>query len=161
MGNKTPPPAQRRSPAASSSTTTSINNTNQFTPRASSPSMSNSAADGPLLRCPACSRTVRAPAGAQRFRCPCGRVLAQPNTLQPTQSAPAINTPPLTSQVRSVPPQTAPSVPLTGMTRSVPPAPVTQNHQAPAGPPMRVRCPSCQQVLLAPNARKLHFEYSI
>ena len=160
MGNKTPPPA-RRSPAGS--TMTPISGSNHSAPP-------SPAAEGPLLRCPACTRTVRAPAGAQRFRCPCGRVLAQPSLPNSSSSGgsnipssssnngggPSNNIGPLPSQTRTIPPQQpSPTNPLQGVTRSIPPA--APNAAAPPGnnaTPMRVRCPSCQQILLAPNARK-------
>lgn len=135
MGNKTPPPVRR--PQASSMT--------QMSPSPQHSHGHSPALEGPLLRCPACTRTVRAPAGAQRFRCPCGRVLAQPNTALPSPaSAPTLSTPgtqPLASNTRSIPPSQPPP---------------QQQQSQPSGPPMRVRCPACQQVLLAPNARKLN-----
>jgi ribosomal protein S27E len=143
MGNKPPPPSTVRR-----------------TPNGSSPGQAP-AAEGVVLRCPACTRTVRAPPGAARFRCPCGRVLAQPAVVSSngsSSSSQGANYVPLPSQTRSVPPapqtQTgnSNSGPITGVTRSVPPS-SNRPNSTPAAQ-MRVRCPSCQQVLLAPNARK-------
>jgi len=86
-------------------------------------------------------------------------VLAQPAVVSSngsSSSSQGANYVPLPSQTRSVPPapqtQTgnSNSGPITGVTRSVPPS-SNRPNSTPAAQ-MRVRCPSCQQVLLAPNA---------
>lgn len=148
MGNKTPPPVARR-PPASSMTISGQNGAGQS-------SGSISSQQQVLLRCPACTRTVRPPPGAQRFRCPCGRILAHPSanvgaSSNLTSSHGSMHSETLQSNTRSIPPQVTPPAPLPSATRTIPPQ---QPSVQPQGAPMRVRCPSCQQILLAPNARK-------
>lgn len=123
--------------------------------RTNQPAPASAAAEH--VRCPSCSKVLRAPPGAARFRCPCGKVLGAPTP------APG----PIASQTRSVPPQQpAPQQqqqqqapyqyqqqPIPSQNRSVPPqrAPQQQQQANPAPPGgQRVRCPRCQQVLLSP-----------
>jgi hypothetical protein len=152
MGNKTPPPPARQAATGSFASTTSGGSQPNFS--AASNAAPGSGASSVLLRCPACTRTVRPPPGAARFRCPCGRILAQPAAgLSLTSSAPALSAP-LPSQTRSIPPSTPSNqAPIQSMTRSIPPQPNAGGATISGQPPMRVRCPSCQQILLAPNAR--------
>ncbi|KAH9254822.1 hypothetical protein BASA81_007072 [Batrachochytrium salamandrivorans] len=97
------------------------------------------------VRCPSCSKVLRAPPGAARFRCPCGKVLG----------APAPAPVPIPSQTRSLPPQQQPAPhqhhqPIQSQNRSVPPQRQQQQTPIPPGG-QRVRCPRCQQILIAPN----------